>query len=125
LNFDKFPRKDAEASFNLIEKDKRRRGDRNVKENDKHLFLDTVLSAQKYLYISYLGQSAKDNTTIPPSALVDELIDYIESTCDEPAKVRPALTIKHPLHGFKLISMLMLRTSGLFSKTRHIISISL
>ena len=79
LNNDKFPRKETAASFNLIGRDKRRRGDRNVKENDKHLFLDTLLSAKDYLYLSYIGQSAKDNTTIPPSVMVDELVDYIES----------------------------------------------
>ncbi|MEJ7767318.1 MAG: exodeoxyribonuclease V subunit gamma [Chitinophagaceae bacterium] len=100
LNFDKFPRRERAASFNLIEKDKRRRGDRNVKENDKHLFLDTVLSAKDYLYLSYLGQSAKDNFTIPPSALVDELIDYIETSCDEPGHVRTTITVKHPLQSF-------------------------
>lgn len=100
LNFDKFPRKESAVSFNLVENDKRRRGDRNVKENDKHLFLDTLLSANEYLYISYLGQSAKDNTALPPSALVDELIDYIEGACDETEKVRDFLTTKHPLHSF-------------------------
>jgi exodeoxyribonuclease V gamma subunit len=100
LNFDKFPRKETAASFNLMEKDKRRRGDRNVKENDKHLFLETVLSAREYLYISYIGQSAKDNTPLPPSAMVDELIDYIEEKCDEPDKLRSLLVIKHPLHSF-------------------------
>lgn len=100
LNFDKFPRKESAASFNLIQKDKRRRGDRNVKENDKHLFLDTVLSAKEYLYISYIGQSDKDNTTIPPSALVDELIDYIDAKCDDSENARTLLTHKHPLHSF-------------------------
>jgi exodeoxyribonuclease V gamma subunit len=58
---------------------KRQRGDRNVKDNDKHLFLETVLSAREYLYISYIGRSAKDNSIHPPSALVDELVDYVES----------------------------------------------
>ncbi|HEX8462092.1 MAG TPA: exodeoxyribonuclease V subunit gamma, partial [Segetibacter sp.] len=100
LNFDKFPRREQPASFNLMEKDKRRRGDRNVKENDKHLFLETILSAKEYLYLSYIGQSAKDNTPLPPSAMVDELIDYIEDGCDEPEKVKPTLVIKHPLHSF-------------------------
>jgi exodeoxyribonuclease V gamma subunit len=100
LNFDKFPRKESAASFNLMEKDRRRRGDRNVKENDKHLFLETILSAREYLYLSYIGQSAKDNTPLPPSAMVDELIDYITEGCDEPEKVRPVLVIKHPLHSF-------------------------
>ncbi|EOR95814.1 Exodeoxyribonuclease V gamma chain [Arcticibacter svalbardensis MN12-7] len=99
LNFDQFPRKETPVSFNLLEKDKRR-GDRNVKENDKHLFLETILSAEHYFYISYIGQSAKDNTVVPPSALVDELIDYIESGTDGQAVIKEKLVIRHPLHSF-------------------------
>ncbi|MEO6914263.1 MAG: exodeoxyribonuclease V subunit gamma [Chitinophagaceae bacterium] len=100
LNNDKFPRKETAASFNLIEQGQRVRGDRNVKENDKHLFLDTLLSAKDYLYLSYLGQSAKDNTSIPPSVMVDELVDYIEANASSPELVRATLLTKHPLHGF-------------------------
>ncbi len=100
MNFDKFPRRETPLSFNLMEQ-KRRKGDRNVKENDKHLFLETVLSAQQYLYISYIGRSAKDNSIHPPSALVDELVDYIESGITETGvKVRDRLINTHPLHGF-------------------------
>ncbi|SFE07647.1 DNA helicase/exodeoxyribonuclease V, gamma subunit [Chitinophaga sp. CF118] len=99
LNYDKFPRREHSSGFNLMERDKQR-GDRNVKENDKHLFLETLLSAREYLYISYVGQSAKDNTGIPPSALVDELIDYIESGMEEPEGVRKKLVTLHPLQGF-------------------------
>lgn len=99
MNFDKFPRKDKKTSFNLIEKE-RRKGDRNIKENDKHLFLETLLSAQKYFYISYTGQSVKDNSSLPPSILVDELLDYIESAAENPAEVRTQLITKHPLHSF-------------------------
>jgi exodeoxyribonuclease V gamma subunit len=99
MNFDKFPRKDNPVSFNLMEK-KRRKGDRNIKGNDKHLFLETLLAAQENLYISYVGQSAKDNTTIPPSALVDELIDYIQTGSGDTIEVREVLVKKHPLHGF-------------------------
>lgn len=99
LDFDKFPRKENPVSFNLLEKDKKR-GDRNVKENDKHLFLETILSANKYFYISYIGQSARDNTALPPSALIDELIDYIESGTVEKGSVKESLITHHPLHGF-------------------------
>ncbi len=99
MNFDKFPRKDKKTSFNLIEKE-RRKGDRNMKENDKHLFLETLLSAQKYLYISFTGQSVKDNSNLPPSILVDELLDYIESSSEQPTEVREQLITKHPLHPF-------------------------
>jgi exodeoxyribonuclease V gamma subunit len=99
LNFDKFPRREHASGFNLMERD-RQRGDRNVKENDKHLFLETILSAREYLYISYVGQSSKDNTSIPPSALVDELLDYIESGAAETEGLRKKLVTVHPLQGF-------------------------
>jgi exodeoxyribonuclease V gamma subunit len=99
LNYDKFPRKEQPAGFNLMERD-RQRGDRNVKENDKHLFLETILSAREYLYISYVGQSVKDNTRMPPSALVDELIDYIASGTTDPEGVKEQLVTLHPLQSF-------------------------
>ncbi len=99
LNFDKFPRKENPSGFNLMEKEKRK-GDRNIKENDKHLFLETVLSAQDYLYLSYIGQSVKDNTILPPSALVDELIDYIEAGSGGQEMDRNLLVTRQPLHGF-------------------------
>ncbi|MDQ6812894.1 MAG: exodeoxyribonuclease V subunit gamma [Bacteroidota bacterium] len=100
LNFDKFPRKETRVSFNLMEQEKRK-GDRNVKENDKHLFLETILSAQQYLYISYPGRNSKDNTAMPPSVLIDELIDYIQTGVDDDTfKVREAMVTTHPLHGF-------------------------
>jgi exodeoxyribonuclease V gamma subunit len=100
LNFDKFPRKETRVSFNLMEQEKRK-GDRNVKENDKHLFLETLLSAQQYLYISYIGRNAKDNTVMPPSVLIDELLDYIQSGLrDDTFKLRETFITTHPLHGF-------------------------
>lgn len=99
LNFDQFPRKENPVSFNLMEKEKRK-GDRNVKENDKHLFLETLLSAGENLYISYIGQSVKDNTRIPPSALVDELLDYIQGAIEEDISASESLVINHALHSF-------------------------
>ncbi len=99
MGYDKFPRKEQSASFNMMEK-KRQRGDRNVKENDKHLFLETILSAQQYLYISYVGRNARDNTNLPPSAVVDELIDYIEGGLETPYEVRQKLVTLHPLQSF-------------------------
>ncbi|TCK85112.1 exodeoxyribonuclease V subunit gamma [Albibacterium bauzanense] len=105
LGFDKFPRKEDPLSFNIMQQEKRK-GDRNIKENDKHLFLETILSAQEHLYISYIGKNTKDNTLLPPSAIVDELIDYIVSGIDviatnaEDSFVREQFVIQHPLHNF-------------------------
>lgn len=100
MNFDKFPRKEIPLSFNLMSQ-KQRKGDRNVKDNDKHLFLETVLSAQEYLYISFIGRNARDNSIQPPSALIDELVDYVDSGVkDTSIKVRDTLITTQPLHGF-------------------------
>ncbi len=97
LSYDKFPRKEIQSSFNLMEI-KKQKGDRNVKENDKHLFLETLLSAKEYLYISYIGKKPQDNADIPPSSLVDEFIDYIESGYE--GNARNSLLTQHPLHNF-------------------------
>ena len=112
MNFDQFPRKEQPISFNLIAR-KKQKGDRNVKDNDKHLFLETLLSAEQYFYISYIGKSSKDASTIPPSSLVDELIDYIiRGTEDGTEQLRSDLVTTHPLHGF---SQLYFNGSGLVS----------
>lgn len=98
LDYDKFPRRDLAASFNLLTR-QRQVGDRNIKDNDKHLFLETIMSARNYLYISYRGQNARDNSQLPPSALVDELLDYIEAGTTN-GKVREQLVTRHPLQSF-------------------------
>jgi len=112
MDFDKFPRKEHKLNFSLLDKEKRK-GDRNVKDNDKHLFLETLLSAQQNFYISYIGHNTKDATKIPPSSLVDELIEYIIqgiSTSNE--IIREDIIITHPLHGF---SQKYFNGSGLIS----------
>ena len=52
-------------------------GDRSRRNDDRYLFLESILCARKSLYISYVGQSVQDNSRIPPSVLVSELLDEI------------------------------------------------
>lgn len=101
LGFEQFPRKEVASNLDLMQLDKRR-GDRNTKENDKHLFLETVLSAQEHLFISYQGRNSRDNSYMPPSAVVDELLDYILSGVAPGEKPRDfsELITEHPLHNF-------------------------
>lgn len=99
MDLEKFPRLNRPVSFDLIEK-KKQTGDRDLKENDKQLFLDTLLSAEDYFYLSYVGQSVKDNEEIPASALVDEFVDFIAVHAENPDKIRESFVQKHPLHGF-------------------------
>ena len=99
MDADKFPRRDSVASFNKMAA-QREVGDRNVRDNDRHLFLETVLSAEAYLYISYLGKAAKDNTPQAPSPLVEELLDYIEDGLPKAEQPLRNFVVPHPLHSF-------------------------
>lgn len=45
------------------------------------MFLQSLLSAQQYLYISYVGRSKKDDSVIEPSVVVVELLDQVKAGC--------------------------------------------
>lgn len=76
MNNDTFPGNPGSYGFDLIANDPRP-GDRSKKNDDKYIFLEALISARKTLYISYVGQSIQDNTPVPPSVLVSELLDYV------------------------------------------------
>lgn len=100
MDFESFPRKERPLEFNHIH-NKPQLGDRNIKDNDKHLFLETLLSARSYLYLSYIGKSVMDNSVRPASVLIDELMDYVRSGLgDKSLEVEKALVTRHALHGF-------------------------
>ncbi|MFP5383829.1 MAG: exodeoxyribonuclease V subunit gamma [Gammaproteobacteria bacterium] len=73
-----YPRRQPRSGFDLIELAPRA-GDRARRIDDRHLFLETLLSARDCLYISYCGRSARDDSTREPSVLVGELIDAVVS----------------------------------------------
>jgi exodeoxyribonuclease V gamma subunit len=77
MNDGAFPRPTQHLSFDLMAKAPRL-GDRSTREDDRYLFLETLLSARQRLYLSYVGQSVRDNSEAPPSVLVSELLDYVE-----------------------------------------------
>jgi len=78
MDDESFPRSVARASFDLMA-DAPRRGDRSVRDDDRQLFLEALLSARDALLISYVGRSAQDNTVRPVSALVEHLLRVIDS----------------------------------------------
>jgi len=102
LNGDSFPRTETKIAFDLSNIEYKR-GDRNTKNNDKYLFLETILSARQHLYLSYIGHSTKDNSEFNPSLLIDELKSYIEMSCSEIPKSKTVddyILQQHPLHAF-------------------------
>ncbi len=99
MNFDSFPRQDSALSFSLLGREQRP-GDRSVRENDKHLLLETILAAKERLYISFIARDVLKGTAMPPSALVDELLDYIALKSPDAAAFKKAAVCIHPLHVF-------------------------
>ncbi len=78
MNHDAYPRQTRAAEFDLISQNPRP-GDRSRRIDDQYLFLESILSARKILYISFIGKSVQDNNIIPPSVLFSELLQYIET----------------------------------------------
>jgi len=78
LNDSTFPRINKPMEFDLTAQYPKK-GDRSPKDSDKYLFLETLMSARQKIYFSYIGQSIKDNTEIPPSPLVSEILEYIDT----------------------------------------------
>ncbi|MGV6809089.1 MAG: exodeoxyribonuclease V subunit gamma [bacterium] len=97
MNDASFPRKDVQNSFDLMRKQGRRKGDRSRRNEDRYLFLESLLAARDILYISYIGQSIRDNTSIPPSMVVGELVDYIQLKFS--TRIEQQI-VQHPLQAF-------------------------
>jgi exodeoxyribonuclease V gamma subunit len=95
-----FPRDAQPLDFDLMARNPRP-GDRSRRDDDRYLFLEAILSARQALYISYTGQSIQDNSTIPPSVLVRELLDVLQSPAPD-AGQPPGhqLSVKHRLQPF-------------------------
>ncbi|WP_029654927.1 exodeoxyribonuclease V subunit gamma [Marinobacter daepoensis] len=103
LNDGDYPRSRPPVDFDLMARDYRP-GDRSRREDDRYLFLEALLSAREQLYISWVGRSIKDDSERPPSVLVGQLQDHIDSlwTVAEGSSrtVTEALTTRHPLQPF-------------------------
>jgi exodeoxyribonuclease V gamma subunit len=77
MNDGSFPRQSRSPGFDIISANPRP-GDRSLRDEDRYLFLEALLSARERLYISYTGLSIRDNSVIPPSVLVSELLDFLD-----------------------------------------------
>jgi exodeoxyribonuclease V gamma subunit len=108
MNDTDYPRHSRAPGFDLIAQNPRP-GDRSTRDDDRYLFLEALLSAHDVFYVSYVGQSSRDNSTIPPSVLVSELLDYARTSFEK----APPLVTQHRLQPFS--PEYFRRDSGLFS----------
>jgi exodeoxyribonuclease V gamma subunit len=95
LNDGAFPGTDRPAEFDLLAQAPRH-GDRQRRLDDRNVFLDLLLACRDVLHLSYTGRSVRDNSPLPPSPLVSELLETLRHAV--PAGDR--LVIAHPLQPF-------------------------
>jgi len=96
MNDGEFPRQDKHHSFDLMA-NQPRRGDRSRRNEDRYLFLESILATRSRLMISFTGQSVHDNSTLPPSVLVSELLDTLAVYTGETPE---SFICNHPLQAF-------------------------
>ncbi|MEJ1298899.1 MAG: exodeoxyribonuclease V subunit gamma [Candidatus Sedimenticola sp. (ex Thyasira tokunagai)] len=103
MNDGAFPRHRHTPGFDLME-GSYRPGDRSRRADDRYLFLETLLSARHSLYFSYVGQDIRDNSRVPPSVLLSEVLDYLDQgfVTDTGVPVSEKIVTHHPLQAFNL-----------------------
>ena len=111
MNEGEYPRVVQPYTFDLMAAD-HRPGDRSPRNDDRAQFLDTLLSVRERLIITYVGQSIQDNSEIPPSAVVSELLDILEINYRQ-----QDIVTKHPLQSFN--HRYFNNSSELFSFSEH------
>ena len=100
MNDRAYPRVRRRDGFDLMAEDFRK-GDRSRRDDDRYLFLEAIVNAGRCLYVSYTGRHIREDTVIPPSVLVSELVDYVAHGYDaESGDVRSQLVTEHPLQAF-------------------------
>jgi exodeoxyribonuclease V gamma subunit len=101
-----FPRVTRPLAFDHMARAPRP-GDRTARDDDRYLFLEALLAARERLLITYVGHSITDNSELPPSVVVSELLDAIDATAVLPPgpdgtapPARDAIVHHHPLQPF-------------------------
>lgn len=104
MNDGDYPRRDPAAGLNQLTAelgtDRRRRGDRSLREDDRFLFLQLLAAAQDVFYLSYLGADPRDGSAREPSVLVSELLDVAAAYHADADTAAAELVVRHPLQPF-------------------------
>lgn len=95
LNEGEFPRRETNPAFDLIAAHPRL-GDRNLRLDQRHQFLETILSTRERLILIYQGLTPEKNEERPPAQVVSELVDVFDQSGVE----RRRWIFNHPSHPF-------------------------
>jgi exodeoxyribonuclease V gamma subunit len=102
MNGGDFPRQEQVPGFDPVAADPKG-GDRSLRDEDRYLFLESLLSARVNLIVTYVGRNAQSDEEVPPSVVVSELLDYAGQAFTPPdgfESMREWLVVDHPLQPF-------------------------
>lgn len=98
LNDGVFPRGDTTPAFDRM-REGARRCDPSLRRGDRQAFLEAVLSAEETLYLSYTGRDERSNESLPPSTVLQELIETLEARTGN-AGIAGLVKTEHRLQAF-------------------------
>ena len=98
LNDGTFPRSEPAPSFDVVAAGRARRGDRDVRHEDRFAFLEALLAARRSFILTYTGRGLRDDAPIPPAVPVDEFKEYLVRRF--PASSVVSVETRHPLQPF-------------------------
>jgi exodeoxyribonuclease V gamma subunit len=73
-------------------------GERDVRSEDRQLFLDAILAARETLVVTYTGANEHTGAERPPAVPLGELLDALDITAAD--AVRDRVLVHHPLQPF-------------------------
>jgi exodeoxyribonuclease V gamma subunit len=102
LNEGEYPRNDVDAGLDPIGRaGLRRLGDRDVRSDDRYLFLETLMSARDALHLSFVAFDDVGGSARNPAAPLAELMAALPPGDTEDGKARaPAWRVDHKLQPF-------------------------
>ncbi|MDG4476861.1 exodeoxyribonuclease V subunit gamma [Thiovibrio frasassiensis] len=113
MNDGAFPRMEHPQSFDLIARYPQR-GDRAKRNDDRYIFLEALLACRSKFLLFYLGNNLRDGKALPPSVVVEELLDTLaesfslapDASSPEPdfdarrKALAARIVLRHPLQPF-------------------------
>jgi exodeoxyribonuclease V gamma subunit len=109
MNDHAFPRTVRPPSFDQTTRAPRP-GDRTRRDDDRSLFLEALLAARERFLLTYVGQGIQDNSVLPPSVVVNDLLDTLADSFHLPGEPDGVVerrahriahfVVRHPLQAF-------------------------
>jgi exodeoxyribonuclease V gamma subunit len=77
LNDGEYPRSAGDGGLDLMAQSPRL-GDRDVRNDDRYLFLETLMAAREQLHLSFLSEGVRDGKAMNPAAPLAELLAFLD-----------------------------------------------